>query len=227
VLRAFNDFGITQRTTTITVTGGGPCGNIGVVQAWEGTLGFSYGKTGSDSNESISMQHGGNVSFHIEQSSSGPGGVSWIGFGTGNVNIDDKHISYGTPDQVSTLVGSSAPITLVQGIEEHSRVALNIRYSDCTYNFSFDPYVEATETDPSTPPFQIETTVGSIRSDNRALSGGTSGTANFPAHSEVWGYSHTSEAYFPPWPITTGFGPFPNEASLGSASVQWSFSQAP
>ncbi len=224
VLTAINPFGVVTRTTTVMVTGGLPCGNIAAVQAWEGTLGFSYGRSASDSGESVSLQRGGNVSFHIEQSGSGASGVSWIGFATGNVNINDRHVAFGTPDQVSTLIGSSAPITLVQGIEEHSRITLNVRYSDCTYNFTFDPYVEATDHPFNTPPAQIEAPVGSIRSTRRALPG-TSGSANFSAHSQFWALTADdgSDAYFPPWPAVGSGGVFPNEGSLGSASVAWSF----
>jgi hypothetical protein len=221
VLQAFNPFGVVTRTTTVAVTGGLPCGNIAAVDHWVGTLGFSYGRSASDSGESVSLQRGGNVTFYIQQSSSGPSGVSWIGFASGNVNINDRHVAFGTPDQVSTLIGSSAPITLVQGIEEHSRITLNVRYSDCTYNFSFDPYVQATEHDANTPPFQIEASVGSIRSDRRALPG-TSGSANFSAHSQIWA-DDGSDAYFPPWAFVGAGTLFPNEGSLGSASVSWSF----
>ena len=221
-LEAFNPFGVVTRTTTVTVTGGMPCGNIAAVPAWEGTLGFSYGRTGSSPSEGVSLQRGGNVSFHIEELSSGPGGVSWIGFATGNVNINDRHVFHPSGD-VSTIIGSGAPITLVSGIDEHSRITLNVRYSDCSYNFSFDPYVAAKETDPGLPPADVETTVGGIRSDNRALPG-LSGAANFSAHSEFWHYTvdDGSDAYFPPWPAV-GPGVFPSEASLGSASVSWSF----
>ena len=222
VLNAINPFGVVTRTTTLTVTGGMPCSNIAAVPAWEGTLGFSYSRSGSSPGEDVSLQRGGNVSFHIEQSSIGPGGVSWIGYATGNLNINDRHVFHPSGD-VSTVIGSGVPITLVSSIDEHSRITLNVRYSDCTYNFSFDPYVEATETDPGLPPAQVETTVGGIRSDNRALPG-TSGAANFPAHSELWHNTADdgSDAYFPPWPAV-GPGVFPSEASLGSASVNWEF----
>ena len=225
LLSAFNAFGVITRVTTVTVMGGSPCGNVGAIPAWEGTLGFSFGKSASNADESLSLQRGGNVSFHIEQSGSAPGGVSWIGFATGNVNINDRHeFRSPPPPQVSTLVGSGAPITLVQGIEEHSRVALNVRYSDCSYNFTFDPYVEATETDPNTPPFQIETTVGSIRSSNRAPTYATlSGDTFFSARSLTWP-DDGSDAYFPPWPTPGGL--FPTEASLGSAHVNWGFTPA-
>ncbi len=37
-LSAFNSAGVVTRTTTVTVPDGGQCGNIGGVQAWEGTL---------------------------------------------------------------------------------------------------------------------------------------------------------------------------------------------
>lgn len=226
VLSAFNPAGVTTRTTTISVTGGTPCGNIGALQAWEGTLGFSYGRSVSNVDEALSLQRGGNVSFHIEQSGSGPGGVSWIGFATGNVNINDRHDFYTPPPpQVGTLIGSSAPITLVQGIEEHSRVALNVRYSDCSYNFTFDPYVEATETDSNTPPFQIETTVGSLKSSYRPLMfGSLNGDGFWSAHTLTW-LDDGSDVYFPPWPTPGGL--FPTESSLGSAHVNWRFDHAP
>jgi hypothetical protein len=146
---------------------------------------------------------------------------------SGNVNINDRRVDFGPPAQVSTVIGSGAPITLVQGIKDHSRIALNVRYSDCTYNFTFDPIVDATETDPNTPPFQIETPVGAIRSDSRALPG-TSGSANFSAHSQFWASAADdgSDAFFPGWPAVGSPGVFPNEASLGSASVSWSFQSA-
>ena len=143
------------------------------------------------------------------------------------MNINDRHDFFNPPPpQVGTLIGSGAPITLVQGIEEHSRVALNVGYSDCSYNFTFDPVVEATETDSNTPPFQIETPVGSLRSGNRPLTpGGLSGSTNFPAHTEFWGFHNDGDAYFPPWPLRGGL--FPTEDSLGSAHVNWSFTPAP
>jgi hypothetical protein len=226
VLTAVNQAGTVTKTLTITVTGGQPCGNIGALQAWEGTLGFSYSRSASNADEALSLQRGGNVSFHLEQSSSGPGGVSWIGFATGNVNINDRHDFYNPPPpQVGTLIGSGAPITLTVGIEESSRVALNVRYSDCSYNFTFDPNVEAMETDPNTPPFQLETSVGSLRSTNRPLAPGIlGGDLFFSAHTQVWP-DDGSDVYFVRWPMPGGL--FPTENSLGSAHVNWHFEHAP
>jgi hypothetical protein len=226
VSMTLNPAGVTTSTTTVTVTGGGLCGNIGALQAWEGTMGISYSRNASNADEAISMQRGGNVAFHLEKSGSGSGGASWIGFATGNLNINDRHDFFNPPPpQVSTIIGSGQPITLVQGIEEHSRVGFNVRYSDCTYNFTFDPVVEATETDPNTPPFQIEAPAGSLRSANRNLTPGMlSGSLFFSAHTLLWP-DDGSDVYFPPWPVPGGL--FPSEESLGSAHVNWNFEHSP
>ncbi len=78
---------------------------------------------------------------------------------------------------------------------------------------------------PNTPPFQIEASVGGIRSGTRSLTyGALSGDMFWPAHTELWGQSNDGDAYFPPWPIPVGV--FPSEASLGSAHVNWRFERA-
>lgn len=151
------------------------------------------------------------------------------------MNINDRNeLLDPPPPQVTTLIGSSAPVTIDYSLTERSRVSLNVKLATCTYNFTFDPIVEATLTDSAGGKSIDQYSVGSLRSGERRLEFGPShggpgpslsGTANFPGHSNVWGTLNSGEAFFAGLDGVI-LGGLMGEDNAGSASVNWSFERS-
>ena len=228
----------------------GPCGNIGAVQAWEGSLSVSYSQNASNAAERDQIRRGAATGtivnpkspLQVVVSGSAQGGVSWIGFanfptddnkypytGKGNINDSSEDLTV-PPPNVTTLIGNDQLIALVQGIDEHSKVTLNVRYSDCSYNFSFDPVIEATHTDFSGEKYKGEFLVGSVLSGRRSLpraGSSITGSANFPAHSNLWLIQNGEGDAFLAGLDGLIVGGLLNENNAGSASVVWSLTAVP
>lgn len=195
------------------------CEDIAEVQTWNGSIYYAYNHQASNSEFGAELNQTANVTFTIDQSSAGPGGVSYIGELSGNAAINDTWIDYGPPPNVDNIKASGNPLNWISD-ERASRATLNINLIDCTYNFAMTVYLNG----PEGALFEV----GTVRSGDRPIASTTTlnGSGWFPAHSVVWGTQNPGEAYSPGGFALPMFFMIHewNEDNAGSAEVDWSFS---
>lgn len=221
--------GVTSDAASLTVTSdvSAACDGIDTVQAWSGSLTFTYSHTASNTNEEVVANEQASISATLQLTSRTQGGVAWHGVATGTASLDDKQTDLvANPPSTGSLSGSGAPLASYGG-EDRSVVSLNVDLTTCQYNVTFSPTINATETDPDGSTLSTIAAVGSVRSGVYSTSGYRGGlTVNsaMPAHSVIWGSQNAGEAYFP---LGLGQDMFvlgvEQDGNAGTADVTWTF----
>ncbi|MCC7352990.1 MAG: hypothetical protein IT330_04470, partial [Anaerolineae bacterium] len=196
-----------------------PCSRITAVQAWRGTITYSYSKSASGGGQKVELHQEANVTSQLARTS--PTYPSFIGSVSGAAQIDRSWYLHG--NLVSTTAGGPI-VPYDPAANMGSRMNLVLYQNTCTYWFGVSVHVNAS-TCGSSGCSSVTALAGVVNSAydrvhpisdyNLTLSG----SGYMAAHADP--YPHPREDVYFPMDSTLEW--IASEGNLGNAWVTWSF----